>query len=263
MLKLEANSWTEWPESLSIAAEYSLFGGGKRIRPILAMMVSEAFGHRPEDVRAWACAVEMVHTYSLIHDDLPSMDDDSMRRGLPTCHIKFGEAMAILAGDALLTEAFGVIGRLDIGADIDAKLIRLLATAAGGAGMVGGQVHDIQGSLSSLDKIKHMQDLKTGALISAAAQGAAITIGRSQKEIEQMAVFGASLGALFQITDDILDRQEDREADGNNLFHHLEETDVYSFRDSTVSQAIAALSILKEGGHELRELVHHIARRSV
>ena len=158
-LRSEVEQWSSWPPLLLEAAKYSLFGGGKRIRPLLSMMVSEAFGRGWNAVSGWACAVEMIHTYSLIHDDLPSMDNDALRRGRPTSHIQYGEATAILAGDALLTEAFGVVGRIDIDKSIVSELVMLLAQSSGGAGMVGGQVHDIHGDLDSVDKICLMQDL--------------------------------------------------------------------------------------------------------
>ena len=220
-LRSEVEQWNSWPPRLLEAAKYSLFGGGKRIRPLLSMMVSEAFGREWSDVSGWACAVEMIHTYSLIHDDLPSMDNDAIRRGRPTSHIQYGEATAILAGDALLTEAFGIVGRIDADKSIVSELVVLLAQSSGGTGMVGGQVYDIHGDLDSVDKICRMQGLKTGALIRASAEGAAMLLSCSDQEIQRMASFGSTLGALFQITDDILDRTEDREADGHNLFHHL------------------------------------------
>jgi len=263
LLLQEVQSWDEWPSILLEAATHSLFGGGKRVRPVVSMMVCEAFGCDIVDVRAWACAIEMIHTYSLIHDDLPSMDDDAIRRGRPTCHVKYGEANAILAGDALLTEAFGVLAREKFSPAVGARLIALLARSSGGSGMVGGQIYDIQGELNDLASIRHMQSLKTGALIRASAQGAAISINRSPDEVDALAQYGSSLGALFQLTDDILDRTEDREADGNNLFHHLSESDVYALRDATASQAISALKGLNANCEPLIHFVQYISKRTI
>ena len=171
-------------------------------------MVGEALGARREAVMPWAMGIEMIHTYSLVHDDLPCMDDDDERRGRPTCHIVYGEANAVLAGDALLTRAFGVVAEGDWPAEQTLALVKVLDEAAGGSGMVGGQIHDIGGQLDTLADVEVMQRLKTGALIRLQPR-----VGRWQQasadDVKAISTYGAALGLLFQITDDILDKDED------------------------------------------------------
>lgn len=196
------------PAVLKESMNYSLQAGGKRIRPILLLAVLEEKGVQHPDALKVACAVEMIHTYSLIHDDLPSMDNDDLRRGQPTNHKVYGEAVAILAGDALLTYSFGLIARLEsVPAEDRLRLIDLLSTAAGAEGMVGGQVLDIEGeerklSLEELEQVHHM---KTGALLTYSIVAGAVLAGCSPKEIPVYAAFGKHLGLSFQIQDDILD----------------------------------------------------------
>ena len=262
-LEAEVSAWSDWPDSLVTACRHSLFGGGKRVRPVLSMMVAEALERSAEDVLPWAMAVELIHTYSLVHDDLPAMDNDDMRRGRPTCHIEFGEANAILAGDALLTEAFGVLARGTYDAQRSAHLVAALVKAAGGAGMVAGQIYDMGGDLDNVAKIRHMQALKTGALIRAAAEGPAIMLGASATLVHAMATYGEALGALFQITDDILDREEDGDDDGKNLINHMSLEQVIELRDETVNGAIGSLAEMGDSAESLRQFVHHIAHRVV
>ena len=190
-LRIEFESWL-WPETLKDAVEHVLFGGGKRVRAVLALMVGDALGGRREYVLPWAIAVEMIHTYSLVHDDLPCMDDDDIRRGRPTCHIVYGEANAVLAGDALLTRAFGVVAAGPWSAEETLALIKVLDQASGGAGMVGGQVHDIGGHLETLEDVEMMQRLKTGALITAAAEGGALASEASAHDVKAIATYGAA-----------------------------------------------------------------------
>ena len=200
----------EWPARLHEAMRYAVFGGGKRVRPILARAACRAAGGDPETVLEAASALEMIHTYSLIHDDLPALDDDTLRRGRPTVHVAYGEAVAILAGDALLTEAFAVLGRLPAGDALAvrrAEACRLVAEAVGSRGMVGGQVEDIDATGAALDgaRLERIHTTKTGALIGAAVELGALLAGADGEPRQAFAGFGCRLGLLFQIADDILD----------------------------------------------------------
>jgi geranylgeranyl diphosphate synthase type II len=226
------------------------------------MMVADALDGNVDDVLPWAIAVEMIHTYSLIHDDLPAMDDDQERRGKPTCHMVFGEANAILAGDALLTRAFGVLTENTPDLERAVRLVSLLACSAGGQGMVAGQIHDMGGDLNSLLQIQQMQRLKTGALIRAAAEGAAIAVGSNSEYVCAIQSFGESLGFLFQLTDDILDREEDGEADGKNILNHISATEVYLLRDETAVTAKSSLDPLGSSARNLRQFVDFITHRT-
>ena len=196
------------PSSLHKAMRYSVFAGGKRLRPVLVAAGAEAVGGHFEAVMPAACAVEMIHTYSLIHDDLPAMDNDDYRRGVPTNHKVFGEAIAILAGDALLTLAFRLLAD---SADADARRIRdvfiEVADAAGSAGMVGGQVADIEceGKPADAATVDYIHSHKTAALIRASIRSGAILTGATPSQLEALRVAGDALGLAFQIMDDILD----------------------------------------------------------
>lgn len=188
------------------AMRYSLLAGGKRVRPVLALATAEALAHQPDEIMPYAAALELVHTYSLIHDDLPAMDDDDLRRGNPTCHVAHGENVAILAGDALFAEALRLVTSRQQGdpRNVVAALDELLL-ATGASGMVGGQFIDIDGQVQTADELKNMHLLKTGRLISASVKGAALALGADQRVTEQLAEFASELGVLFQIIDDILD----------------------------------------------------------
>jgi len=198
------------------AMRYSLFAGGKRLRPILCLAGAEAVGGRPEQVMFCACALEMIHTYSLIHDDLPAMDDDDLRRGLPTCHKKFGEGLAVLAGDGLLTQAMVLLS--DPAQYADREPLRVLAAgqavmrAAGFQGMVGGQAVDLasQNQEPDLATVQYMHALKTGALITAAVQSGAILAGGDEEQVNHLVRYGRRVGLAFQIADDLLDREGDQ-----------------------------------------------------
>ena len=192
---------------LQEAMEYSLLAGGKRIRPILTLETCRLCGGSPEAALPFACAVEMVHTHSLVHDDLPAMDDDELRRGRPTNHGVYGEATAILAGDALLTAAFEQITRAELPAGRIVEAVRCLAKAAGSAGMVGGQALDMAGEGRALDRgeLELLQSLKTGALISASAELGCIAAGGTQAQLEQVRAYAQALGQAFQVRDDMLD----------------------------------------------------------
>ena len=197
----------DYPQSLYGAMRHSLFAGGKRLRPALVLAACEAVGGDAEDAMNTACAFECVHTYSLIHDDLPAIDDDDMRRGQPTCHKQFGEASAILAGDALLTIAFEMIAQSP---HVDPKrLIRVvgeLAVGSGHSGMIGGQVVDIEseGGDISFPVLEHIHIHKTGTLIVAALKSGAIIGGADAITIEKFTRYGEALGLAFQVADDIL-----------------------------------------------------------
>ncbi len=200
-----------WPSSFVEAVRYPVFGGGKRVRPLLALAAAEAVGAAPSCALAAACAVEMVHTYSLVHDDLPCMDDDAERRGRPTSHIVHGEAVALLAGDALLTEAFGVLARADLSAETRVELVRLLSAAAGADGMVGGQVGDVTwGSAGTdLQALQAVHVRKTGALIRSAVEMGAVSAGASSEARAALVAYGQAVGLAFQLADDVLDADED------------------------------------------------------
>jgi geranylgeranyl diphosphate synthase type II len=193
-------------DKLVEAMRYSLLAGGKRVRPVLALSTAHALGHDPSVVMPYAAALELIHTYSLIHDDLPAMDDDDLRRGKPTCHVAYGENVAILAGDALFAEALRLITANQAGdpMHVVGAMDELLA-AIGAGGMVGGQFIDIDEQVESADELKLMHELKTGRLIRASVRGSAIVLGTPTRQVEQLGEFAGELGVLFQIIDDILD----------------------------------------------------------
>ncbi len=198
------------PETLHRAMRYSVLAGGKRLRPVLAIAGAEAVGGRFDEVLPAACAMELIHTYSLVHDDLPAMDDDDLRRGMPTSHKVFGEAMAILAGDALLTLAFGLLAENFRDGRDPARLTQVLAdvaAAAGHRGMVGGQVADLEaeGKPATADTVDYIHRHKTGALIRTSLRVGAIVCGATPAELRALSTAGGALGLAFQIVDDILD----------------------------------------------------------
>ena len=189
------------------AMKYSLMNGGKRIRPVLALEFANACNGDRNSCLALACAVEYIHTYSLIHDDLPCMDNDDLRRGKPSCHRKFSEATALLAGDALLTHAFEIIGNSDLSDEKKASAVTLLAQNSGVGGMIGGQVIDliIEDGNPTLKELLTVYKLKTGALISAACLLGCISAGADEAQLLAASRFAYALGVAFQIQDDILD----------------------------------------------------------
>ena len=211
-LVADAEPMPACPSRLLEAMRYSLLGGGKRLRPILVLMAAEACGADPDSAMPAACALEMVHTYSLIHDDLPSMDDDDLRRGRPTCHKAFDEATAVLAGDGLLTLAFEVLARDIRPAEAAARCVLALAEGAGPAGMVGGQMADLQaeGRLdANLDELEAIHRRKTGALLRASLKMGGIVAGADDVILEALDAYGHAVGLAFQIVDDLLDVQGD------------------------------------------------------
>ena len=235
------------------AMEYSLLAGGKRIRPVLTLACCRLCGGEEELALPLGCAVEMVHTYSLIHDDLPCMDDDDLRRGRPTNHVVFGEAAAVLAGDALLTAAFEVLagcrGKLPEGRVLEA--VDCLSRAAGARGMVGGQILDMEGEgrTLTLEELERLQSLKTGALISAAAEMGCIAAGASREQRQAVATYAQCLGRAFQIQDDILDVTSTDEELGKS---------VGSDQANGKSTFVTALGL-----EECRRLTDRLTRRGV
>lgn len=190
------------------AMEYSLFAGGKRLRPTLMLETARMCGGDEQDIIPFACAMEMIHTYSLIHDDLPAMDNDDLRRGKPTNHIKFGEATAILAGDALLNKAFEIVSSHDFkNPHLAIKALKELSKSSGTEGMIGGQIVDMEseGKKITADTLAYIHLLKTGAIIRSSCTIGAIMSGASEEEIEAVDEFASKLGTAFQIQDDILD----------------------------------------------------------
>jgi geranylgeranyl diphosphate synthase type II len=206
------------PAKVHAAIRWSVFAGGKRFRPILLLAVGKTFGSTPELLVDTACAMEMIQTYSLIHDDLPSMDNDDLRRGRATCHVRFGEATAILAGDALQTLAFKVVSEAeDLPATKRLHLLSEIATASGTPnGMVAGQAYDLEAESRDVSplELEQIHRLKTGALIIAAARCGALIANASDTELAAVTEFAAQLGLLFQITDDLLDVTATAEALG-------------------------------------------------
>ena len=241
---------------------YSLFAGGKRIRPALTLEFCRMFGGDDAAALPFACAVEMIHTYSLIHDDLPCMDDDEMRRGKPTNHKVYGESTALLAGDSLLTGAFEIAAsNAEVGSDISAKAVAYLASCAGRYGMVGGQIMDLEGEKKklSLDQLLKLHSLKTGALISAASVMGALAAGveLTDPRMEDVVTYAENIGLAFQIVDDILDQTGNAEELGKNVgvdaehqkntflsFFTVEEAQFYA--DRLTREAIDAIRKYRE-----------------
>ncbi len=196
------------PERLRAAMDYSLMAGGKRLRPVLVLVWAELLGLDPEAAMPFAASLELIHTYSLIHDDLPAMDNDDLRRGKPTNHKQFDEATAILAGDGLLTEAFGLMLSAALPPERVVSAAQAVAEAAGARGMVGGQVLDMQYTgkdAVSLEELKTMHSMKTGALITVSCLAGAILAGASAEDLGRADRYGRAIGVSFQIVDDILD----------------------------------------------------------
>jgi geranylgeranyl diphosphate synthase type II len=262
------------------AMHYSLFVGGKRLRPILCLAAAEAVGGDPGEVLPVACALEMVHTYSLIHDDLPAMDDDDLRRGQPTCHKQYDEATAILAGDGLLTEAFhtmaGAAYKYEGRERVLLDVINLVASAAGYQGMVGGQMLDLlaEGRRVTLKELETIHRAKTGALLTAAVRAGALMGGGNRAEVTALTTYGEKFGLAFQITDDLLDVEgetaemgkaagmdEKRQKATYPAVLGLEATRAWSRR--LVAEAVAALESFQAKAEPLRELAQYLlVRRS-
>ncbi len=257
------------------AMKYSLDGGGKRIRPILVLEFARLAGVSKEEAMPFACAIEMIHTYSLIHDDLPCMDDDDLRRGRPTSHIAFGEAVAVLAGDGLLNRAFENIlnTKVNLPAERIVAVARALANASGTYGMIGGQIVDMEGEERELtsDELTEMHKMKTGALIRAACEMGVLLGGNDEKLLTAARKYAEALGRAFQIQDDILniigsaevmgkDVGNDKES-GKSTFVSLYGLDAcINMVDSLTNEAISAVSDIQESEF-LVELAKSLATR--
>jgi len=255
---------------------YSLFAGGKRIRPLLAIASAQAIRDSTEGVEFAACSLELIHTYSLIHDDLPPLDNDDIRRGRPTCHKVFGDAIAILAGDALLTLAFEVLSKLaGVEADRRIRLVRELATASGTVrGMIAGQVNDLEGEGKppTPELLESIHRAKTGALLRASVRIGAIYAGALPEQLDALTRFGEHIGLAFQIIDDVLDVEQSSEALGKTAGKDAQQQkitfpSVYGLKRSRAMAeteriaAHAALAGLGERGERLKQIADLIVRR--
>jgi len=265
-------------DKLACAMKYSIMAGGKRLRPVLCLAAAETVGGNPYDALPTACALEMIHTYSLIHDDLPAMDDDQLRRGRPTCHVAFDEATAILAGDALLTLAFEQLAananRRHVSAPKRLDIIRIVAAAAGCRGMIEGQMQDMtsEGGRLPMASLEKMHLLKTGALIRAAVKCGAILGNGSQTQIDRLDRYARSIGLAFQVTDDILNVEGDPALMGKAVGtdQHRSKTtypallgmaESKGLAQKLVSRALQALDIFDNRSEPLRAIAAYVVER--
>jgi geranylgeranyl diphosphate synthase type II len=263
------------PETIHRAMRYSLFAGGKRIRPILCMEAARTVSGSLDGVVSAACSLELIHTYSLIHDDLPALDNDDYRRGKPTNHKVFGDAMAILAGDALLTLAFRVLAQLNTAPERKARMVGELAVAAGTVGgMIGGQVADLEGEgkLPEAGLLETIHRAKTGALLRASLRMGAIFAGATETQYQALSCYGEHIGLAFQIVDDILDVEESSEALGKTAGKDVQQKKitfpaVYGLAESrrmAEEECVHAHQVLEPFGPNaqgLNELADLIVRR--
>ena len=266
------------PETLHRAMRYSVFAGGKRLRPVLFLASAEAVGGSTEPLLPAACALELIHTYSLIHDDLPAMDNDDYRRSKLTNHKVFGDAVAILAGDALLTQAFGLIAQCGLTGKIDCqtvvRVIGEVVAAAGSEGMIGGQVVDIESENKTIDKsvLRYIHAHKTGALFRASIRGGALMGGGSASQLSELTEYAENLGLAFQITDDILDVEGDSEKLGKTVGSDERKRKctypaIYGLQESkelarnSVEKAKKALKNLGAGANILRYIAEYLLHR--
>lgn len=260
------------------AMRYSLMAGGKRIRPVLCLAAAETVGGQNHDAIRAACAFEMIHTYSLIHDDLPAMDNDELRRGQPTCHVAFDEATAILAGDALLTLAFEVLSSIEFAEKNQAQkwihVIHTMAKAAGYKGMIEGQMQDMtaEGNLLSLEDLEKMHALKTGALIEASVTAGAILGKGSLEQIQHLKIYAKNIGIAFQVADDILDVEGDPDIMGKDVgSDQARRKSTYpsilgieqskQFAKKLVNDALKALEYFDNKANPLRSIANYIIER--
>lgn len=259
---------------VSKAVRHSLLSGGKRIRPIILLEFYKLFGGDDDCAYNFACAIEMIHTYSLIHDDLPCMDDDDMRRGKPSCHKEFGEDIALLAGDALLTDAFGVASKtLGIDPERIVRAISYLSAAAGTSGMVGGQVIDLKNEdREDYNLIYQMYSLKTSGLIKAAAVCGAILAGADDEQINLCEKYGENVGIAFQIIDDFLDLNSneedlgkptgsDEKNDKKTLIKVLGEDKARELAENLTAEAETILDMINPECETLKNLTQYLLRR--
>lgn len=263
------------PENLRNAIRYSLLNPGKRLRPVLTLMAGQACGSRPGPALPAACAVEMIHTYSLIHDDLPAMDDDQLRRGQPTLHLKFDEATAILAGDALMPLAFETICR-HYEPPLAARCCLELATACGASRLVGGQADDLnrpRQAESPLQLLENIHRRKTGALLTVSLRLGGLVAGATPPHMDALRQYGENLGLAFQIVDDLLDCQGDwtkmgkmtgkDDVQGKLTYPHLLGVEVSQQRArELVTAAISAIDCFGPAGEPLKSLAHFVLERN-
>jgi geranylgeranyl diphosphate synthase, type II len=264
------------PESIHQAMRHSVFAGGKRLRPILCMEAAQMVaGKLPEGVEELGSALEMLHTYSLIHDDLPALDNDDLRRGKPTCHVAFGEAIAILAGDALQTQAYEVLSRLKCPAEARVKIIEEIAHATGTVdGMIGGQVKDLEAENHEPDAalLEYIHRSKTGALITASLVTGVIYTGGNLAEVQRLRDFGRCIGLAFQIVDDVLDVTQSSEQLGKTAGKDVASKKAtypslfgieasLSKADALVASGCNALDSFGARAGTLKELARHLVQR--
>ena len=273
----------EYPPSIHGAMRYSVFAGGKRLRPILCLEAGRLFGGEEQALLRLGAALELIHTYSLIHDDLPALDNDDLRRGKPTSHRVFGEALAILAGDALLTLAFETAATAaPIPAEAQLRVVYELARAVGTRGMVGGQVVDLASTAPAADNpesdppdeatLQYIHAAKTGSLIAAAVRTGALAAGAPEGDLERLSTYGAKVGLAFQIADDLLDVLGSRESMGKAVRkdgrqHKSTYPAVHGVHESQciaaqlVDEACQALAPYGERGRRLGEMAHYLITR--
>ncbi len=264
------------PGVLRDAMEYMLFSNGKKIRPVLAIAACEAKGKSADDFLPCFCALEMIHTYSLIHDDLPCVDNDDVRRGRPTCHKAFGEAVAIMAGDGLLTEAFRVLADPRFSERVNPRISRQIvfeiAFAAGAEGMVGGQVMDIiyENKEGTKNILHYIHSHKTAAMLRAAVRIGALAGGAKARELKNFTRYGDAIGLAFQIMDDILDAEGDEELVGKKLKKDAnKQTYVKHYGilaskyklEQLVDEAVKSIAFLGENGRILEDIARFIGNR--
>ena len=267
-----------WPSHLHRAIRHSVFAGGKRLRPILCLAAAEVLGAAPEDVLEPACGLEMIHTYSLIHDDLPALDNDDLRRGVPTCHVVFGEATAILAGDSLLTHGLGVFALYPKGERFAAAKIRVLATvvdAIGTQGMIGGQAADLEAekeAAPTVELLARIHENKTGKPMRASLTSGAILAEADEETLARVDLYGRKIGLAFQIKDDLLDVESDAATLGKASHKDAAAgkatfPGVWGLERSrqllakNVDEAVAAASALPGGGGVLPDLARFVGAR--
>lgn len=275
-LEQQQTSNPDIPESLMEAMGYATLNSGKRLRPALIYAIGEALQIPLNQLDSAACAMELIHSYSLVHDDLPAMDDDDLRRGQPTCHIQYDEATAILVGDAQQTLAFQILSQdRNLDSDDKIKLIQLLSQAAGVGGMIGGQMIDIQseGHTIELDKLKTLHQMKTGALIKTSLLMGAVQSSRYSEISPLLASLGENIGLAFQVQDDILDIEgdsatlgkpqgSDLEADKSTYPKLLGLEPAKQYRDELIHKAKQQLDALEINSPFLAQLIEYIAKRN-
>jgi len=257
-----------WPESFGEMCKYPINTGGKRMRPLWAIAAWEAITDEPfEPVLKSAASIELIHTYSLVHDDLPCMDDDDERRGSPTVHIKYGEAAALLVGDALLTEAFRIASEPSkIEAATRSQVVAEVAEAAGFLGMIGGQAADIgmAGKVEDIETLKRLHEGKTGALIRISTRIGAICAGASPNDLKAITEYGRCIGLAFQLADDVLDAEEDAGEDGPPSYASLLGVEECERQAKILREnAITAISGLGEKGKTLEMLARYTVDRKI